>query len=115
MNTKMAPAVKQIKKNSLHIFSKPITLKELQIMFLSDNHIKVEEINLWNQRKKAIRQALDDQLKRRVTITIIAILLILVLIPIILPDRYEMVLNLINILLATVSGFALGNMNIIKK
>lgn len=89
---------------------KPITLEELEVRLLSGEfQSQRREISVTEQQA-AIRAASEDHFRRKVTAAVLVILALLLFVPIALPDRYEMVINLINLLLAGTSGFVLGGM-----
>ena len=104
----------------MHHQTKPISLDELESRFLSGgirkrrSKIVVEEGDVNGEYYKVVEQAISQRYKRRMIAFAVGFLALLLVVPIFLPDRYEVVKNLISIFLAALSGFAVGKIKIFQ-
>ena len=101
-----------------HEDQSPVSLEEIERKFLSEEQIKQrrvitveEEQDVWRERHQAIRQSIEDRFRRNTTKLVLTLIVVFLTVPIILPDRYDMIVKLTNLLLAATSGFVLGRMS----
>ncbi len=101
-------------KNSKRHFA---TLDELEDLLLTKDarehhrNIRVEEVD-WKSRYKLMQEIINGRFRRGVTTFFLAVLVILLFIPVVFPDRYQIVNDLIRLLLAATSGFIVGRIKI---
>ena len=94
--------------------ARPITLEEVEARTLTAEHLAkraftIEEERGWYETQcEAVRRSIQDRHQRIVTTVFLAVIVTLVAVALVFPNRYEMVKNLISVLLAVLAGLGLG-------
>ena len=93
---------------------RPVSLEELEVELLSkegferQKRIVVEEGYDREKQHRDIRRSLRDRFIRRLIVGVFVAMILITVVALIWPDRYEIAKELVSMLLVGLSGFALG-------
>jgi hypothetical protein len=93
---------------------KPQTLEELEVRLLLEKIVKQRKVVTkdespdWKDVYSLTQKAIQEKFKRNIMLLTFGVILILLFIPVFLPDRIEIVEIIVKILLAVVAGLGLA-------